>query len=174
MKGFVLALALGAWGTAMAEGKGKISLQSPAFASGGAIPSVHTCDGEDSSPALSWTGVPAGAKSLALLCEDPDAPRGLWVHWVLYDLPASASSLPEAVPPRESLPGGGTHGKNDFGKLGYGGPCPPGGTHRYFFRLYALDRTLSLPAGASRADVLRAMEGHVLAEGELLGKYSRK
>ncbi len=118
--------------------------------------------------------MPPQARSLALVCEDPDAPRGNWVHWVVYGLPASATALPEAVPAAAAVPGGGTHGKNDFGRLGYGGPAPPSGTHRYFFRIYALDREVALPPGATLAELRRAMEGHVLAQGELMGTYSRR
>jgi len=153
---------------------GKLRIESPAFASGRPIPAPHTADGRDVSPPLSWSGVPAGAKSLALVCEDPDAPRGNWVHWVLYDLPPTATGLPEGVPPSERLESGGVQGKNDFGRIGWGGPAPPSGTHRYFFRLYALDSRLDLPPGATRAQLSRAMEGHVRAEGELMGTYSRR
>lgn len=174
MRRLSVALLVSAAGMAMAQDKTRIALRSAAFEQGGAIAPTQTCDGGDVSPPLSWSGVPSGAKSLALLCEDPDAPRGLWVHWVLYDVPPSATALPQGVAPREMLPGGGTHGKNDFGKLGYGGPCPPSGTHRYFFRIYALDALLSLPPGQTRAELLRAMKGHVLAEGELMGTYSRR
>jgi Raf kinase inhibitor-like YbhB/YbcL family protein len=158
----------------MPEGKGEIRLESTAFAQGETIPARHTADGKDVSPELSWSGVPPQAKSLVLFCEDPDAPRGTWVHWVLYDIAPSVTALSEAVPPREALSGGGTHGKNDFGKLGYGGPAPPSGTHRYFFRIYALDRPLALASGATLAQVRRAMEGHILARGELMGTYSRR
>ena len=153
---------------------GTVRLESPAFSNGRPIPAVHTADGRDVSPALSWSGVPREAQSLALLCEDPDAPRGTWVHWVLYDLPASATGLPEAVAAAERPATGGAQGKNDFGRLGYGGPAPPSGTHRYYFRLYALDAPLGLPPGATRRDVGRAMEGRILAEGELMGTYSRR
>ncbi|HEU5250307.1 MAG TPA: YbhB/YbcL family Raf kinase inhibitor-like protein [Thermoanaerobaculia bacterium] len=138
------------------------------------IPSQYTCDGRNVSPPLSWSGVPADAKNLALICDDPDAPAGVWVHWVVYDLPASAKGLPEAVPLRDEISGGGRQGKNDFRKTGYGGPCPPGGTHRYVFTLSALDRPVGLPAGATKAQLLSAMRGHVLAEGKLTGKYSRR
>jgi Raf kinase inhibitor-like YbhB/YbcL family protein len=149
-------------------------LDSAAFDEGGRIPSDFTADGRDVSPELSWTGTPAGAQSLALICEDPDAPRGTWVHWVLYDLPPATARLREGVPPRERPPGGGTHGKNDFGKLGYGGPAPPSGTHRYFFRLYALDRVLGLAPGATAAELRRALAGRVLAEASRMGTYSRR
>lgn len=158
----------------MTERDAKLRVESTAFPHGEPIPAQYTADGRDVSPALSWSGVPPGAKGLALVCEDPDAPRGNWVHWVLYDIPPSATSLPEAVAARESVAGGGTHGKNDFGRLGYGGPAPPSGTHRYFFRLYALDRLLSLAPGATVKQLRHAMEGHVLAQGELMGTYSRR
>lgn len=151
-----------------------LRIESPAFPSGAAIPSRHTCDGENLSPLLSWQGVPEGARTLALICEDPDAPRGTWSHWVLFDLPPSVSSLPEGVPASEKISGGGMQGINDSNRAGYDGPCPPGGTHRYFFRLYALDGKLSLPGASRRADLLRAMAGRILAEAELMGTYSRR
>jgi Raf kinase inhibitor-like YbhB/YbcL family protein len=149
-----------------------MKLESPAFPDGGSIPRVHTCDGRDVSPSLSWTALPDGARTLALICDDPDAPGKTWVHWVLFDLPVSVGELPEGLPPdREVL--GGRQGTNDFRRIGYGGPCPPSGTHRYFFKLYALDEALGLPAGATKAQVERAMEGRVLAQASLMGKYSR-
>jgi len=151
-----------------------IALTSPAFSSMEAIPGRFTCDGPDISPPLRWIGVPSAATSLILICDDPDAPMGTWVHWVCYDIPASVDSLPEHIPAADSLPGGGMQGVNDFGKVGYGGPCPPGGTHRYFFKLYALDAPLNLPAGKSKKDIEKAMRGHLLAKGELVGTYSRK
>lgn len=150
------------------------TIGSSAFSEGGTIPRKHTCDGPDLSPPLSWTGAPAGVRSFALICEDPDAPRGAWVHWVIFDLPASLTGLPEGVPAAAEPPVGGRQGKNDFGGMGYGGPCcPRGTTHRYFFRLYALDATLGLKAGATKADVLKAMEGRILAEAQLMGRYGR-
>ncbi len=155
-------------------GKMDIRLTSTAFAEGGTIPRKHTCDGADVSPPLAWDNVPEGTRSFALICDDPDAPMGTWVHWVLFNLPADARSLPEAVPTEKELPGGARQGTNDFRKIGYGGPCPPPGKpHRYFFKLYALDTTLDLPAGSTKAQVVKAMEGHVLAEGQLMGKYGR-
>jgi Raf kinase inhibitor-like YbhB/YbcL family protein len=151
-----------------------LTISSAAFAEGAAIPEKHTCDGPDLSPALAWSGVPAGAKSLALICDDPDAPAGTWVHWVVYDLPADLAGLPEGVPKEGDLQGGGRQGVNDFRKVGYGGPCPPPGKpHRYHFKLYALDRRVDLPAGASKADVEAASRGHVLAEARLTGRYGR-
>jgi Raf kinase inhibitor-like YbhB/YbcL family protein len=150
-----------------------MKIESPAFKDGGAIPRQYTCDGRDASPALSWSGVPAETKSLALICDDPDAPAGIWVHWVLVDLPPSMTGLPEGVPATPTLSGGGVQGKSDFGRLGYGGPCPPSGTHRYEFKLYALDAELKLSAGATKAQLVRAMQGHILAEAKLTGKYKR-
>lgn len=149
-------------------------LKSKAFEAGKPIPKAHTCDGEDGSPPLSWGAVPAGTRSLALICDDPDAPMGTWVHWVLYDLPPDVKSLAENLPREDKLASGARQGRNDFRKIGYNGPCPPGGTHRYFFKVYALDKVLDLPAGLSKAGLLEAMEGHVLAEGSLMGTYSRK
>ena len=152
-------------------------LSTPAFSNGAAIPVKHTCDGTDRSPELHWTQPPAGTKSLALIVDDPDAPVGDWVHWVLYDVPASVRSLQEemATSGRLESPAGARQGRNDFGKLGWGGPCPPPGKpHRYFFRLYALDRVLDLEPGATKAGVERSMKGHVLAEAELYGTYARR
>ncbi len=148
-------------------------LRSPAFSEGGMIPPRYTCDGDDVSPPLSWTDVPDGTVSFALICDDPDAPAGTWVHWVLTDLPAAARELPERVPAERQLRTGGRQGTTDFGRIGYGGPCPPGGTHRYFFKLYALDRTLGLAAGSTKGQVEQAMKGHVLAEARLMGRYRR-
>jgi hypothetical protein len=148
-------------------------LTSSAFAPGEPIPRRYTCDGEDISPPLEWGDPPGGTQSFALMCDDVDAPAGTWVHWVLYDLPAGSRGLPEAIPPDAELADGGRHGENSWGWLGYGGPCPPGGTHRYFFRLYALDTALGLGAGASKEQLLQAMEGHVLAQAELMGTYTR-
>jgi hypothetical protein len=152
-----------------------LQLTSAAFTQGSPIPVKYTCEGQDVSPPLRWRDAPEGARSFALIADDPDAPAGTWVHWVLYNLPASAAELPEGVPASESIAGGGQQGRNDFGRLGYGGPCPPrGGPHRYFFKLYALDAELNLPARAAKQDVERAMRGHILAEGQLMGTYKRK
>ena len=150
-----------------------LHIESSAFSDGGQIPRQYTCDGKDVSPPLSWKGVPEKTKSLALICDDPDAPSKTWVHWVLFDLPPQTKQLPEGVRTTESVAGGGTQGTNDFRKVGYGGPCPPGGAHRYFFKLYALDTELKLSSTATKADVERTMKGHVVAEGTLMGKYSR-
>ncbi len=151
----------------------EIKMTSPAFEEGGLIPRRYTCDGADVSPPLSWTGVPEGSATIALICDDPDAPMGTWVHWVLFNLPATEKSLPEAIPADKELKSGARQGRNDFRRIGYGGPCPPGGTHRYFFKIYALDAALDLPAGATKAELLKAMEGHILAQGQLMGKYRR-
>src|SRR5205814_1331323 len=153
------------------------TLTSPAFAAGAAIPAKHTCDGPDLSPALTWGGAPPAAKTLALIVDDPDAPAGTWVHWVLFNLTATLDALPENVPRSETLPqlGGAAQGRNDFRKLGYGGPCPPAGKpHRYFFKLYALDAVLPLEWGATKADVVRAMKGHIVGQTELMGTYARR
>lgn len=150
-----------------------ITVTSAAFAEGEMIPRHHTCDGRDVSPPLQWSGIPQGAQSIALICDDPDAPMGTWVHWVLFNLPAEMSELSDAIPGTATLDNGALHGKNDFGRLGYGGPCPPGGTHRYFFKVYALDQKLSLDSGATKDQLLQAMEGHVLDEGQLMGRYRR-
>jgi len=151
-----------------------LTLTSTAFKGGAEIPQRHTCEGADRSPALQWTGAPPGTKSFALIADDPDAPVGTWVHWVVYDLPGDATELAEGLPTSDTLPGGGTQGRNDFRKIGYGGPCPPPGKpHRYFFKLYALDAPTKLKPRATKADVLKAIEGHVLAQAELMGTYRR-
>ena len=153
----------------------KIQLSSTAFAEGQPIPQQYTCQGSDISPPLKWTGAPANTKSFALIGDDPDAPVGTWVHWVLYDLPPTAAGLGEDMPKGQSLPDGSKQGVNDFRRSGYGGPCPPPGKpHRYFFKLYALDSLLGLKPGTTKQDLLSAMEGHVLGEGQLMGTYQRK
>lgn len=151
------------------------TLTSTAFSQGGEIPARYTCKGQDLSPPLSWSDVPEGTKSLVLICDDPDAPRGTFVHWVVYNIPPSASRLPEGIPAEPSLEDGTLQGINHFGKIGYGGPCPPPGpAHRYFFKLYALDTTLELPPGATKEQVLKAMEGHILAKAELVGTFGTR
>ncbi len=152
-----------------------LTLQSPAFTDRGEIPAVHTCDGRDISPALRWTGAPAGTRSFVLIVDDPDAPdpaapKRTYMHWVLYDIPADAAGLPESVA-SASLPRGTREGINDWDRTGYGGPCPPIGRHRYFFKLSALDTVLGDLGRAKKADVERAMQGHVLANAELVGTY---
>jgi len=151
-----------------------LELSSSAFQEGGEIPTKYTCEGQDVSPTLTWGKPPAGTQSLALIVDDPDAPVGVFTHWVLFNLPADSRGLPEAMPTQAQLPDGSLQGKNDFGKIGYGGPCPPPGRpHRYQFTLYALDQTLDLKAGASKKQVLDAMQGHILAQGRLTGTYQR-
>jgi Raf kinase inhibitor-like YbhB/YbcL family protein len=152
----------------------EIKIKSLAFVPGGKIPGKYTCDGMDISPPLSWTSGPEGTKTFALICDDPDAPMGTWVHWVLFNLPADITEFRENVPPDKELENGAKQGMNDFRKIGYGGPCPPGGTHRYFFKLYALDTEINLEAGATKAELLEAMEGHILAEGQMIGRYERR
>ncbi|HXZ28135.1 MAG TPA: YbhB/YbcL family Raf kinase inhibitor-like protein [Terriglobales bacterium] len=152
-----------------------MKIESKSFPAGGDIPSRFTCDGENLSPALSWSAPPQETQSLALIVDDPDAPVGTFVHWVFYDLPSNVQQLPEGVPASAEPASGGQQGKNDFGSLGYGGPCPPRGKpHRYFFRLFALDSKLGLRSGASRSDVDRAMRGHIVAQGEVMGHYQRR
>jgi Raf kinase inhibitor-like YbhB/YbcL family protein len=151
-----------------------IEVTSPALEDGAAIPSRYTCDGLDVSPPLSWGSVPDGTQSLALIADDPDAPGGTFVHWVIYDLPPDTRRLPEDVPNRQTLPSGAAQGVNGAGSIGYIGPCPPSGTHRYFFKVYALDTELGLGGGATKEDALSAMEGHVLGEGQLMGTYRRR
>ncbi|MBD3303551.1 YbhB/YbcL family Raf kinase inhibitor-like protein [Candidatus Woesearchaeota archaeon] len=144
-----------------------MKLTSPAFGQEADIPPEYTCDGDDVSPELSIADVPDNAKSIVLVCDDPDAPAGTWDHWIVFNIPASTDKIAKGKEPE------GTAGRNSWGKTGYGGPCPPSGTHRYFFRLYALDTMLDLPEGASKADIESAMKGHVLEEAQLMGKYKR-
>jgi len=149
-------------------------LASSAFSNGESIPKKFTCDAQDLSPQLNWKDAPSGTQSFALIADDPDAPVGTWVHWVLYNVPTAAKELPEGLNKEERLPDGTLQGRNDFRKVGYGGPCPPPGKpHRYYFKLYALDAKLSLKPGASKADVEAAMQGHVLGEAQLMGRYGR-
>jgi len=151
-----------------------MNLKSSAFEAGGMIPKKYTCDGPDVSPSLSWSDVPAETKSLALIADDPDAPMGTWVHWVAWNIPPNVRSLDEDVAKRDSLPNGMKQGTTDFRSIGYGGPCPPSGTHRYFFKLYALDATLNLSPSTTKKDLEKAMQGHILKQAELMGRYSRK
>jgi Raf kinase inhibitor-like YbhB/YbcL family protein len=151
-----------------------IQMTSTAFAEGQPIPEKYTCDGQDVSPPLTWSNAPAGTKSFTLVVEDPDAPMGTWVHWVIYDLPADTAALSEGVARSQYVSGNAKQGLNDFGRLGYGGPCPPPGKpHRYFFKLYALDVMLDLKPGATRKELLKAMEGHILGQGQLMGTFQR-
>ncbi|MGA1823956.1 MAG: YbhB/YbcL family Raf kinase inhibitor-like protein [bacterium] len=150
-----------------------MKIQSSVFKNGGLIPSKYSYNGGNASPPLEWSSVPEGVKSFALICDDPDAPAGTWVHWVYYNIPPDMGSLPEKIAANAKPAQGGIQGSNDFGKTGYGGPCPPRGTHRYFFKIYALDAMLTLSAGATKEKLLKAMEGHILGQGELMGKYKK-
>jgi Raf kinase inhibitor-like YbhB/YbcL family protein len=151
-----------------------LAVSSSAFQEGGKIPTKYTCEGQDVSPALTWGEPPAETRSFALIVDDPDAPGGVFTHWVLFNLPVGSRELPEAVPTQAQLANGSLQGKNDFGRIGYGGPCPPPGRpHRYQFTLYALDQPLDLKAGASKKQVIGAMQGHILAQGQLTGTYQR-
>ena len=151
-----------------------LEIRSPAFEHNKYIPAKYTCQGEDISPALTWNTPPKGTKSFAIINDDPDAPMGTWIHWVIYDLEPSLKGLPENVPKDEVLGNGGKQGMTDFGVVGYGGPCPPPGKpHRYFFKIYALDKKLGIPAGATKEELLQAMSGHILEENELIGLYKR-
>lgn len=174
MAGLGFLLLLGTTTFAQQGASGGFTLTSSAFSSGGEIPQQYTCKGADSSPALEWSGAPAKTASFALIMDDPDAPAGTWVHWVLWNLPASAHSLPGGLPKREQLDDGARQGHNSFKKIGYNGPCPPGGaTHHYYFRLYALDTNVGLGGKASRNDLDMAMKGHVLAQTEYMGTFHR-
>jgi Raf kinase inhibitor-like YbhB/YbcL family protein len=149
-------------------------LKSSAFQETSEIPKKFTCDGSDVSPPLTWSEPPQGTRSFVLIMDDPDAPAGTWVHWVMYDIRPSLQRLPEAVPKEADIKDGGRQGLNDFSRIGYGGPCPPPGKpHRYFFRLYALDQELDLTGDATKADVERAIKGHIVGEAELMGRYHR-
>jgi len=145
-----------------------MKITTTAFQEGGNIPSKFTCDGADANPPLRFEGVPAEAKSLALIVDDADAPGGLFTHWLVWNIDPTTTTVEE-----NSAPANGVQGRNDFGKSGYGGPCPPSGTHRYFFKIFALDRQLDLAAGSKRAQLDAQMRGHILAQGELMGRYSR-
>jgi len=152
-----------------------IDISSAAFAEGQQIPVKYTCDGEDISPPLKWEAVPDGTKSIALICDDPDAPMGTFVHWVLYNLPPETRELPENMSSQAALSNGTRQGTTSFGRTGYGGPCPPGGTHRYYFKIYALDAEIDPGRpGFKKEDLLKAMKGHILAEGQLMGRYTRQ
>jgi Raf kinase inhibitor-like YbhB/YbcL family protein len=151
-----------------------LAIRTGAFGNGAEIPKKYTCSGGDISPALSWSDAPQNTKSIALIVDDPDAPGGTWTHWVIWDIPAQEGELPEGVPANEVLTNGARQGKNDFGRIGYGGPCPPSGkAHRYFFRLYALDKVLELKAGSERPDLEDAMKRHVLMQAEWMGTFRR-
>ena len=171
---FVAIFLLGLGVTSGCGAPGRLIVTSAAFDAGQAIPVKYTCTGGDVSPPLKWEGAPAATKSFALICDDPDAPGGTWVHWVVFNLPPTGNSLAEDMPKDESLPNGAAQGRNSFRNFGYGGPCPPGGkAHRYFFKVYALDTTLSLPGHPGKDELLEAMRGHVLAQGQLIGTFKR-
>jgi Raf kinase inhibitor-like YbhB/YbcL family protein len=174
----VPAVSCGSSAHAPAQGSGPspsgFRIESAAFKEGASIPVRFTCEGEDISPALSWSGAPAGTRSFALIVDDPDAPAGVWTHWVVYNLPAQTNAMDENQPKQARLPNGGLQGLSSFGHVGYGGPCPPPGpAHRYFFRVYALDAVLSLEPGASKQQVLAAMKGHILGHAQLMGRFKR-
>lgn len=158
------------------ENMKKIVVQSDNFTDGQRLPVDHTCEGKDLSPHISWGSVTTGAKSFSIVCDDPDAPSKTWIHWVVFNIPASVNSLSAGVSADKILPNGACQGVNDFGKIGFGGACPPKGhgTHHYFFKVYALDSMLDLQPGCTKSDLEAAMEGHVLASGQLVGTYSRE
>ncbi len=151
-----------------------ISIVSEAFKEGANIPSEYTCDGKNISPALSWNGIPEETKSIALIMDDPDAPSGTFVHWLLYNLPSETKKLEKGFPKEDIFRDGTTHGKTSFGNIGYGGPCPPSGSHRYYFRIYAIDKKLDLLPRATRNQIDDAIKGHIIAKGELMGRYKRR
>jgi Raf kinase inhibitor-like YbhB/YbcL family protein len=164
------------WIFSLANGGSTMAMEikSSAFQNGGDIPRKYTCDATDVSPPLRWENAPSGAKAFALISDDPDAPVGTWVHWVIYDLPADTKELAEGMKTSETLPNGAKQGINDFRKVGYGGPCPPPGpAHRYFFKLYALDALTNLKPRATKQQLLDVMKGHILAEVQLVGRYKR-
>ena len=150
-----------------------MKLTTTAFSDEQPIPKKYSCDGEDISPPLEWQDIPTGTESFVLISDDPDAPVGTWVHWVIYDIPGRTRSLQENYPKQEVDSDGSKQGINDFRRIGYGGPCPPGGTHRYYFKLYALDTTLDAEPGLSKSEILKRINGHVLDEAQLMGTYSR-
>jgi len=156
------------------KGGQTMKIESPQISNGAMIPASYTCDGKDISPPLTWKDAPSGTKSFALISDDPDAPMGTWVHWVVYNIPPSVTSLEENIPREKELKNGTMQGSNSWPRIGYGGPCPPGGTHRYYFKLYALDTMLDLKPGVDKNQLLKAMAGHILADAQLMGKYKRQ
>lgn len=156
------------------DGKMAITVTSSAFKEGGMIPAKYTCDGQNISPSLKWEQAPKDVKSFALISDDPDAPIGVWVHWVMWNIPPEVNELAEGIPAVKELQNGSKQGITDFQQHGYGGPCPPGGTHRYYFKIYALDAMLDLPDNTTKKNLLAEMKYHILAEGSLMGKYQRK
>jgi Raf kinase inhibitor-like YbhB/YbcL family protein len=180
---FFLSICLIAGGAEMLQAKDQMNakikggrtmeITSSSFVHEDMIPAKYTCDGQNISPPLAWSGAPQETKSFALICDDPDAPAGTWVHWIIFDIPSNVNSLPEKVARQEEIAGLGKNGKNSSRRYGYDGPCPPGGTHRYYFKLYALDTMLNLNAGLSKEELLKAIKGHVLAEAQVMGRYKR-
>lgn len=163
-----------AWTAHAAAAEAVMQVTSSAISSGAEFPKRNSCQGENLSPQLAWNGAPANTRSFALILDDPDAPGGTFTHWLLWNIPAATTELPENLPKTPHLADGAAQGRNDFGKIGYGGPCPPPGkAHRYYFRLFALDSTLDLKPGAGRRELERALEGHILARGELMGRFAR-
>ena len=156
------------------DNKMDIKISSSAFEDGGMIPSEYTCDGDDISPPLRWEDLPEKTKTIAIICDDPDAPGGTFVHWVLYDVPANKEHLDKGLPDDETFDNGTRQGITSFGKTGYGGPCPPSGTHRYFFKIYALDVKINTATIIDKEHLLKAMEGHLLGQGKLMGLYKRQ
>ena len=150
-----------------------ISITSNAFSEGGMIPAEYTCDGKDISPQISWSGIPKNTRSIVLIADDPDAPAGTWVHWVVYNIPPERKVFGKGIQPRESLDDGTMQGKNDFGRIGYGGPCPPGGTHRYYFRIYALKEKPDVKPGLTKKQIMEKIKDLIVSEGHLMGKYGR-
>lgn len=155
------------------ERRSQMKITSTAFEHEGTIPVKYSCKGQDVSPPLKWEGAPEGTKSFVLVNDDPDAPVGVWDHWILFNIPASVTELPEDIPTRPELADGSRHGRNSWGRYDYGGPCPPSGTHRYFFKLYALDTVLDLKPGATKKEILKAIETHTIAKAELMGKFKK-
>jgi len=152
----------------------KLKVTSPAFKEGEMIPEKYTCKGEDISPEINWSGAPKGTKSFILICDDPDAPMGTWVHWVVFNIPSKITKLQQCFPKDAVLKNGIKQAKTSFGSSGYGGPCPPSGTHRYYFKVYALSKMLSLdPKKSTKKEVLKAMEGSIIGYGELMGKFHK-
>ncbi|OHD57225.1 MAG: hypothetical protein A2Y33_07470 [Spirochaetes bacterium GWF1_51_8] len=151
----------------------QINLKSPSFTNMGAIPVTFSCDGSDIPPALYWYPAPKGVKSYVLICDDPDAPGGTWVHWVLYNIPPTATNTTQGMADKSKYNNGMMSAKNSWGAFGYGGPCPPSGTHRYFFKLYALDIAPKMPMGSSLSQIKKAMKGHIIGYGELIGTFKR-
>lgn len=151
-----------------------LEIKSSVFENEGMIPKKFTCDGEDISPELTWDGAPENTKSFALVCDDPDAPVGTFVHWVIFNIPSDVSKLSENTPNTKMLENGAKQGKNNFGKIGYGGPCPPGETHRYYFKLYAIDQNVDLDPGISKDQLLEEIKDNIIDEAELMGKYARQ